>query len=29
MISAPAYDLERVRADFPILAEEVRGQPIA
>ena len=29
MIAAPAYDLEKVRADFPILAEEVRGQPIA
>ena len=29
MISAPAYDLEKVRADFPILSEEVRGQPIA
>ena len=29
MIAAPAYDLEKVRADFPILSEEVRGQPIA
>ncbi len=29
MIAAPAYNLEKVRADFPILAEEVHGQPIA
>ena len=29
MIAAPAYDLEKVRADFPILSEEVRGQRIA
>ncbi len=27
--AAPAYDVERVRGDFPILAEEVRGQPVA
>ena len=29
MIAAPAYDLDRVRADFPILSEAVRGRPIA
>ena len=27
-VSAPAYDLKRVRADFPILATEVRGRPL-
>jgi cysteine desulfurase/selenocysteine lyase len=27
-ISAPAYDLARVRADFPILATEVNGRPL-
>ncbi|HKI05667.1 MAG TPA: cysteine desulfurase [Thermoanaerobaculia bacterium] len=26
--SAPAYDLARVRADFPILSTEVRGRPL-
>jgi cysteine desulfurase / selenocysteine lyase len=26
--SAPAYDLERVRADFPILAREIHGHPL-
>src|SRR5215216_3542154 len=26
--SAPAYDLARVRADFPILAVEVHGHPL-
>jgi len=26
--SAPAYDLARVRADFPILATSVRGRPL-
>ena len=26
---APAYDLDRVRADFPILAEQARGRPIS
>ena len=29
MADTPGYDLERVRADFPILREEVRGRPIA
>ncbi len=29
MTAAPGYDLERVRADFPILREEVGGRPIA
>ena len=28
-MTAPPYDLERVRADFPILREEVRGRRIA
>ncbi len=27
-ISAPAYDLARVRADFPILARQVHGHPL-
>jgi cysteine desulfurase / selenocysteine lyase len=27
-ISAPAYDLERVRAEFPILAREIHGHPL-
>ena len=27
-ISAPAYDLARVRSDFPILATEVHGRPL-
>jgi cysteine desulfurase / selenocysteine lyase len=26
--TAPAYDLERVRADFPILSREVHGHPL-
>jgi len=25
---SPAYDLERVRADFPILAREIHGHPL-
>ena len=29
MADTPGYDIERVRADFPILREEVRGRPIA
>ena len=28
-IQAPAYNLERVREDFPILAREVHGRPLA
>lgn len=28
-ISTPAYDLARVRADFPILAREIHGRPLA
>jgi cysteine desulfurase/selenocysteine lyase len=28
-IQAPAYNLERVRADFPILAREIHGRPLA
>jgi cysteine desulfurase/selenocysteine lyase len=27
-LTAPGYDLARVRADFPILAREVHGQPL-
>jgi cysteine desulfurase/selenocysteine lyase len=27
-LAAPAYDLARVRADFPILAREVHGRPL-
>ncbi|HEX4964184.1 MAG TPA: cysteine desulfurase [Thermoanaerobaculia bacterium] len=27
--AAPAYDLDRVRADFPILAQKVHGAPLA
>ena len=27
-LTAPAYDLARVRADFPILAREVHGHPL-
>src|SRR5437764_15388583 len=26
--AAPAYDLEGVRADFPILAQKVHGRPL-
>ncbi|MGI9415403.1 MAG: aminotransferase class V-fold PLP-dependent enzyme, partial [Hyphomicrobiales bacterium] len=25
---APAYDVDRIRADFPILAREVYGKPL-
>ncbi len=27
-MSAPAFDLEKIRQDFPILAREVRGKPL-
>ena len=27
-VLAPAYDLDRVRADFPILSREVHGHPL-
>src|SRR4029077_1489167 len=26
--AAPSYDLERVRADFPLLAQTVHGRPL-
>ena len=26
--ASPAYDLDRVRADFPILAQKVHGRPL-
>lgn len=29
MTATASYDLDRVRADFPILGEEIRGRPIA
>ena len=28
-MTPPTYDLERVRSDFPILKEQVRGRPVA
>ena len=27
-LAAPAFDLDRVRADFPILSREVHGRPL-
>ena len=28
-VSVPFFDLERIRADFPILAREIDGRPLA